>query len=222
VTLPFLFPAPCVHCEELLEDPRGFLCKLCAELLPWIDVSSRCLRCFTKSCACASLQLPLYRRLAVFSYGGPIENLIYKFKFEEYDQLADLFASCLLVQIEKADLRWPDALIPIPHTPWHSFLRGYRSSELLAKALAKKMDVPVVKALRRAATSLPQRSKTKAQRESLSSETYLLRKGIDLTDRSVLLIDDLSTTGTTLARCAEALKNSFPIQVSACTLAIVD
>lgn len=126
------------------------------------------------------------------------------------------------MQIEKAALKWPDVVVPIPHTPWHSFLRGYRSSELLAKALAKKMDIPFVKALRRSATSIPQRSKKKAQRESLSSETYLLRKGADLCNRSVLLIDDLSTTGMTLARCAEALKNSFPLQISACTLAIVD
>lgn len=222
MTLPFLFPATCFHCDELLCDPKAFLCPPCAELLPWIDLEERCPRCFLQPCDCATLRMPLYRRLAVFSYGGPLQALMSKFKFERYDHLAGLFASCMLVQIERAALRWPDLLIPVPHAPWHSFLRGYRSSEFLGAALAKKMGIPLVKALRRTFTSIPQRSKTKVQRESLPSQTYCLRKGIDLTDRSVLLIDDLSTTGTTLIRCAEALKTTFPSQISACTLAIVD
>jgi len=158
----------------------------------------------------------------VFSYGGPAEVLINKFKFQGMQQLADLFASCLLVQIEKVGLKWPDLIVPIPHSPWHSFLRGYHPSELVAKSLANKMKIPFAKALKRSFLSIPQRYKTKEQRKFLSYQAYRLRKGIDLTDRNILLIDDLSTTGSTLACCAEALKEAFPLQISACTLAIVD
>jgi ComF family protein len=158
----------------------------------------------------------------VFSYGGPAEVLINKFKFQGMQQLADLFASCFLLQIENAGLKWPDFLVPIPHAPWHSLLRGYHPSELLARALAKKMKIPFVRALKRSFMSIPQRYKTKEQRKFLSYQPYRLRKGIDLTDRNILLIDDLSTTGATLACCADALKEAFPLQISACTLAIVD
>lgn len=218
----FLFPAPCLHCEVMLKDPSHFLCENCVTLLPWIDANSRCSKCFLETCACSSLRLPLHRRLAVFSYGGPAEILISKFKFQGLQQLTELFASCLLLQIEKAELKWPDLIIPIPHAPWHSLFRGYLASELLAKSLAKKMGVPFTRALRRTLVSIPQRCKTKEQRKSLSEQTYRLRRGIDLTDRNILLIDDVSTTGTTLARCADALRGCFASQVSACTLAIVD
>jgi ComF family protein len=218
----FLFPSTCLHCRSAIENATRFLCEECAELLPWIDIASRCPRCFFPVCECARMRWPLYRRLAVFSYGGPAETLIHKYKFQNLLQLTDLFASCLLLQIEKAELKWPDLIVPIPHARWHSLLCSYNSSEHLASALSKKMSIPCEKILKRTFLSIPQRGKSKVQREALSKHEYRLRKKADVADRCILLIDDIMATGTTVARCAEVLKEGYAAQVSACSLGLVE
>jgi len=117
---------------------------------------------------------------------------------------------------------WPDLIVPVPHAPWHALLRGYRAAELIASELGKLLKIPVKKLLRRSLASIPQRCKTKEQREKLQRGGYQLQKQTDFIDRTILLVDDVTATGMTLIRCAEVLKGGFPHRVIGCTATLAE
>ena len=217
----FFFPARCIHCDEALDHAVRFLCDGCVTVLPWLDGSSRCARCFLERCDCLALKGCLNFRFAAFAHAGPAASLIHQLKFQGREEIARIFASALVIQMEKQML-WPDLIIPIPHAPWHALLRGYRPAELIAKELGKLMKVPVKKLLRRSLISIPQRCKTKEQREKLQRDVYQLRKQVDFIDQTVLLIDDVTATGMTLIRCAEVLREGFPHCVIGCTATLAE
>ncbi len=136
--------------------------------------------------------------------------------------MAEAIASLMLIQIEKAQMPWPDVIVPVPHAPWHALLRGYHPTQLIAKALAKMMGVKMVKALKRSFVSLPQRSKTKEERMLMPAHAFTMTYEHLIADRSILLVDDVTTTGMTLQQCARVLKQAFPATISACTLTLVE
>ncbi|MBS3903798.1 MAG: ComF family protein [Simkania sp.] len=218
----FFFPANCLHCEERLPKAELFLCPGCSSALPWLEASSRCPRCFLESCSCSTFTGPLSRRLAVFSHFGPAFSLVQHFKFAGREEMASVMASLMLVQLEKAGMPWPDYIVPVPHAPWHALLRGYHPTDLIARALAKRMHVKVAKVLKRHWTSLPQHSKTKGQRILTPQPMFSLRGASLMADRTILLIDDVTTTGETLQQCSRVLQQSFPSSIYACTLTLVE
>ncbi len=218
----FLFPARCVHCDVDLPKAARALCDGCAEVLPWLEPRFRCPRCFLEICKCSLLRGSLSSRIAAFSHIGPAAILLHQLKFGGREEIALSFASALLLQIEKTKMPWPDLLIPVPHARWHSFLEGYHASDLIASYLSKLMRVPLAKALSRSLTSLPQRCKDSEERKTLSKGTYRWRKTIDIVGKSLLLVDDVSTTGHTFVRCAEALRSGFPLKISACSATLVE
>jgi competence protein ComFC len=160
-------------------------------------------------------------RFAAFAHEGPAASLVHQLKFHGREEVVKVLASSLLVQIDRLQ-KWPDMIVPVPHTPWHAFLRNNYPSKLLARELGNLLNVPVKECLKRSWTSLPQRCKTKEQREKLPKEIYRLQKQKDLIDRTILLVDDVTTTGTTLVRCAEALREGFPRQVIGCTVTLAE
>ncbi len=217
----FFFPARCIHCDHPMDRAARLLCDACITILPTLDSSSRCTRCFLEHCACQSLRGCLHFRFAAFSHFGPAASLIHQLKFHGREEIAKVFASYLFIHMEKHQMR-PDLIIPVPHTPWHALLRGYRPAELLAKELGHLMNVPVKNYLKRSFDSLPQRCKTKEQRANLPRSTYKLHRKADIADRTLLLIDDVTTTGMTLIRCAEVLRQGFPRRIIGCTATLAE
>lgn len=217
----FFYPSQCLHCETVLDFPGRFLCEGCAMILPWLDPISRCNRCFLEECQCSSLNGCLHLRFAAFAHEGPAASLVHQLKFHGREEITKVLASSLLLQIDRLK-KWPDMIVPVPHAPLHAFLRNNYPSKLLARELGHLMKIPVKECLKRSWTSLPQRTKTKEQREKLPQEIYRLQKRKELVDRTILLVDDVTTTGTTLVRCAEALREGFPCQVLGCTVTLAE
>lgn len=117
-----------------------------------------------------------------------------------------------------------DALVSVPLHPARQRERGYNQTELLARALGDMIDLPVAKiGLRRVRHTLPQMSLDAADRRENVQGAFVCRPqeegGGELSNRRILIIDDVCTTGSTLEACSLALKAGGASSVWGFTLA---
>ncbi|MDF2576522.1 MAG: putative amidophosphoribosyltransferase [Chlamydiales bacterium] len=218
--LHFIYPACCLHCNQNLEAVEGpFLCKTCIQELVPINPLSCCEYCFTEledfsdlvKCSCRQ-ELSVYcRKAAVFDYTGPASSLVKKFKYSNKPYLSQSLAGYMALQYLK--LNWPtiDTIVPVPQSWLRRLDRGYNQSFLLAEQLGKILNVPVQQALIKQSGDYPQAALSLRQRKNLHNKSQIIaNRKIDLSDKIVLVVDDVVTTGTTLERCGNALLDLCP------------
>ena len=90
---------------------------------------------------------------------------------------------------------------------------------LLAKRLGEVLQIPVADALQTTRTLRPQKELTRAERILNVRGVYACRPGADITDKRVLLVDDIITTGSTVSACALALLQGGAFEVHAAAVA---
>lgn len=190
-----------------------------------IDFSQLCPRCFSKKYNVQTevcyecLQKPsiFTRSASACEYAGPAGTIIKKMKYSDMPYLARGAAAVMAAQLLRLDWPLPDVVIPVPLSFSHKVKRGYNQSELLGKELAGMIVCPHLKALVRKKGGYSQASLLRKQRELMPSNTFQIKKGIDIAEKKVLLVDDVYTTGSTLRRCAEALCDGYPEEIYAMT-----
>lgn len=184
-----------------------------------LNPQDRCQYCFgeknfrphLKICQKCLKSEPLFHRLAaVFEYAGPAATLVKHLKYANQSYLAEGMGAFLAYQFYQ--LKWPvpDLIIPVPLSLTHHFSRGYNQAELIAMALGKIIGSPVKQVLKRKSGDFSQTALDRSQRERLEGSAFFVKKNAAIQDRTILVIDDVLTTGTTLKRCAEALWEEAP------------
>lgn len=155
-------------------------------------------------------------------FAGPLRNAVHKLKYEGDTPLARALAQ-LISDALSADDRWvaedgtPPVLVPVPLHPAKKRARGYNQSEQLAHELGKLTGWRVVRGLERIKNTRPQVGLSAGERASNVSDAFEWRGG-DVPVR-VLLVDDVCTTGSTLAACALALAERGTEHIYAATVA---
>lgn len=227
--LDFLFPPQCLSCQALVAA-HGTLCLACWKEVPFIAAPQ---------CACCGLpfeyalgedalcgeclkEMPPYAKArAVFVYNDTSKELVHKLKYNDQLHLAAVYGPWLAKAAGEL-LPACDIIVPVPLS-WRRFVgRRYNQAALLADALAKKTGLPVLPdALERARHTPPQTGLSRNQREKNVSGAFKINKKYkkDLTDKTVLLVDDVMTTGATLGACAATLLKAGAKEVNVLTLA---
>ena len=195
-----LWPPRCLACGDPGAAGRD-LCAACADEL----VPPRVVRV-----------PPLARIVAASRYEPPIDRLLPRFKFH-----GDLAAGRLLAQL-LADVAStaprPDALVPVPLHRRRLRERGYDQALELARPLAKALALPLAKdaLVRRRATTPQTDLGGRARRRNLEG-AFAVRGPLPA---HVALVDDVLTTGTTLAEAARTLRAAGVERVDAWVVAI--
>lgn len=224
-----LAPA-CAACGELLDEPsRGPvcprcwrsilpltppLCDACGDPLPtWRRISvplARCPRCRRTARA-------VDRARAIGEYDGALRSIVHALKYEGRRSLAKPLAARM--RERAADLvAAADAAVPVPLHRSRLRERGFNQ----AADLARHIGLAVVPALRRTRATPTQTSLPAAQRHRNVRDAFVPTRRIGaLEGRTVLLVDDVSTTGATLEACARVLKDAGVREVLAVTAARV-
>lgn len=157
------------------------------------------------------------RSVALFE-DTPLRPAIHHFKYHNHRILGQDFAPLLAKCYGDSQLE-TDVIVPVPLHPSRYKERGYNQSELLANSLAALINQPVDKKtlIRRRATKT-QVSLNAAERHKNVAAAFACTSNA-LSDKSILLIDDVCTTGATLNACAQALKGAKARSVYGLTLA---
>jgi competence protein ComFC len=155
---------------------------------------------------------------AAFDYVGPAATLVKKLKYSNQPYLAQGIAAYLVAQFLELHWPMPDLIIPVPLTFTHWINRGYNQSQLLAEEVAKILNRPIQAAIIRESGDFSQAGLSRQQRLALTGESFRLRKHQNLSDKTLLLIDDVMTTGSTLNKCAEALVEQCPTAIYGLTV----
>jgi ComF family protein len=227
------FPAECRICGVSLDGfTRIPVCRGCLEAPVPLEADYFCALChapFQNSfpldaagvCSLCRSGLRGFDRASSFGYyEGALRKLIHLFKYEGMTPLTHRLAG-YLERALPVDNRY-DAVIAVPLHWRRRWRRGFNQAELLAKEIAKKRRVPLVKALRRVRPTANQSGLTSAARRLNIAGAFQAKPGADLRGKGILLIDDVFTTGATASACAAALKRAGATSVSLLTLARAD
>jgi ComF family protein len=215
-----LLPLRCVVCGGAGEDLD--LCAACRTALPWNERA--CRRCGlavagdAEDCGACRLRPPPFTRVQCpLRYAFPVDRLVPRFKFHGDLAAGEVLATLVHWGLDPADR--PQALVPVPLHRARLRERGYDQALELARALARLGGPPVQGgALRRLrATAAQSRLGAGARRGNLRG-AFGLRPGYEL-PAHVALVDDVMTTGATLAECAAVLLDAGVQRVDAWCIA---
>ena len=220
VALDFFFPRWCLGCGR----EGDFICPSCSRSLPHL-YPPICPRCGLPQLngvlcpACIGWPAAIDGMRAPFRFEGAVREAVHQLKYRNLRAATGLFAAWLADYLARYPLPG-DVLVPVPLHPRRLRERGYNQSALLARELGKVTGLPVSdNVLVRTVNTSPQaRAASVAARRRNVAGSFASRDR-QLEGLSVLLIDDVATTGSTLNDCARALKAGGAVSVWGLTLA---
>lgn len=220
-----LFPIECLGCKQEGE----WVCQRCARKIA-LSPQETCVACQKtspagKTCFACQKIFPLTRLIRFFDY----DDLIIKegIRIAKYSFVPDIFESFvaiasehLLAAVEAQEID-PRALlfVPVPLHPRRLRERGFNQAELIAKIFAQSCGAKVEPALRRARYTLAQADLGEADRMQNIKQAFVCSDKVGLENRYAVLVDDVATTGSTLAECARALDDAGAREVWGMVLA---
>ena len=232
--LSLLYPAHCASCGcSLLKRGEGrinddhYLCNECrGGILP--PTEHLCSMCshpmvgMTSCTNCDGRQWHLTAIVAACRYEGVGGELIKRFKYGKDSTLAPVLGDLLYAAMGDRRLvgKKFDAIVPVPLHPLREREREFNQSALLAARLGKHLGVPVDSLLRRIRDTAPQAGLDRSRRMENLQGAFECRKLSSAREGgSVLLVDDVTTTGATLDACAIVLREAGITEVTAVVVA---
>lgn len=225
IVIQWLFPLRCPVCDRIVTPYGEKICLECMEKLkiispPW------CLQCGKKIkkageyCEdCRRVRHKYIRGRALYEYGSASAS-IYRFKYGGRMEYADFFGEEICRYLgdfirETA----PDGLVPIPLHKKRRKKRGYNQAELVADSISKYSGVPVYKnILRRVKNTTPLKLQNPAERQNNLKKAFNIAQN-DVKLDTILIIDDIYTTGSTIDEAAATLKEAGVKNIYFITLA---
>ena len=202
------WPQRCMFCSELIFDSPRLTCKRCADSLPYVTgkVCTMC-ACEKSLCSCGG-RVNYYDSVAApFYYEGPAKKCITDFKFRTKKFYAKAVAEYLydeLTTVYKNE-RF-DFIACVPLHKKDKRQRGFNQSEMIAKHLSYKTGIPLrADVLTKLYRTDRQASQHMINRSGNVFGAFGVKDGESLDSCSILLIDDIKTTGSTLSECGKML-----------------
>jgi ComF family protein len=200
----------CYICGDWINLSQ-FVCDCCYTLLPW-NISC-CKYCalplspfyfFGNTCLNCCKKKPQVSVYAPFLLKYPVDNILYAYKYKGRADFGAFFANAMLdVFPEKDNI---DMLIPVPLHFYRLFWRGYNQSYELAKIIARELRVPLhVNACRRIVNTKSQTNYSRIDRANNMSGVFEVCE--DVSHKSILIIDDVFTTGATALELSSCFYN---------------
>ena len=225
------FPSFCSFCSRLLENPgEKIICRDCwRSLRGHPDAACICCGRFFYGeasphlCAvCIENPPPFACHRSCGLYRGRLKDIILMYKYRKLRVLGKELAAFALHTLEDADDLWFDVeiCIPVPLHPRRRRGRGFNQAEIISRRLAAAKGLRHVKrCLVKTKNPPPQTSLDGAARRRNVKGAFTVRRPETVKGKSILLVDDVYTTGSTIRECASVLKAAGAREVRALTIA---
>lgn len=203
-----IYPNKCIFCGEIM-PPEKNICDTCFENLPWIhgEICGEC-GSLKEDCQCEKRHGSYYEGVAsVFYYSDSVRDCIRRFKFQGekyiYPELGNLMTECLRKRFSGIDF---DYVTYVPIDKKRRRQRGYNQSELLARRISEKTGIPFGENLiKKIYRTHIQHECDMLERKGNLLGAFDIDPSFSVEGRTILLVDDIRTSGATLSECGKML-----------------
>ena len=223
-----IYPAFCRSCGK---KTIQYICKDCFK-----EIKKRtppfCIKCGKKihksprleelCCDCKKNSIYFDRAFSVFQYDGMFKEMIHDAKYRKLSLVKEFMESSVDFIKEQDIAKNTSIVLSIPMHPVRLFKREINLSHILAKYIAKKMNLQYsAKLLKKTKNTSPQTGLKRNERiKNIKGSFSLEKNGLSyIKDKNMLLVDDIFTTGSTVNECARILKDAGASYVEVITLA---
>ena len=218
----------CPVCGAVMHAPKAALCRECAQAMT-LRTGGYCPTCGRMSgredappsqCPECRHEPPPWTRLHFHGrYDGPLRDLIISYKFSGTFGHARLLADMADQAFNGDGEHGPDVIVPVPLHRRRLLWRGFNQSTEISRILSKKLGKPTLKnGLSRIRDTVPQTRLGHKERQ-VNIRNAFTADPAQIKGRTVLLVDDVYTTGATLRECARTLNRAGAAGVEALVLA---
>ncbi len=218
--LSLFFPQYCLGCSDFLVKGEDTLCTTCLTELPKTHYHTRIENPVLNK---LSGRLPIRHGWAFlkFQKGGVVQHLLHQLKYNNHPEIGERLGKAYGRELALASLnREFDLIIPVPLHQARLRHRGYNQSAYFAKGLSEALEIDWDESISiRLQASTTQTRKSRAERWENVRHVFAVENQIDLTQKRILLVDDVITTGATLEACGQHLLESGCASVSIACIA---
>jgi competence protein ComFC len=208
--LDVIMPKPliCTYCGRVLKEYSStYLCGTCLSQIKRFEEQAIACENIVESLnkQHGSIKLAFDGAFSACIYEGLVKEMVHRFKYNDKRSIALTIAAMINELIRENNVKY-DLIVPVPISKKRYRKRGYNHTELIARELSNITGVKYINAIKRIKDTSPQVLLNEDERWYNVKDAF--ECGIDLRNKSILLIDDVITTGATAHYCSVELKSS--------------
>jgi|JI8StandDraft_2_1071088.scaffolds.fasta_scaffold01710_11 ComF family protein len=218
-----IFPDNCYSCQGVLLQGEQKICTSCRGNLPFtnyhkLNPSNNLVtqKFFGK--------IPILYGLSFlqFTKDGKVQRLLHHIKYKNEPELAEMLGNWYGTELFESSLAQSfDIIVPVPLHPKKLKIRGYNQSDYFGRGLSKGLHTSYQdNILVRNTHNATQTKKSRYQRWQNVNTIFSVSDALDIKNKSILIVDDVVTTGATLEACANTLLEAQVQSISVATIAV--
>lgn len=205
------FPHLCLACSEPIAFDEAFICLNCQAELPETDFHLTKKNPFTER---FDGRLPVETAAALFFFTkkSKTQHLIHQIKYHDKREAAlELGRFMGQKLIKQAHFQGIDYIIPVPMHSQKRITRGFNQAEFFANGLSDVLQIPVnTTGLQKIKMTETQTKKSRLERLQNTDDVFILNTPSVFQDKTLLIVDDVMTSGATLEACAKTILETMP------------
>lgn len=202
--LSVFFPNICPFCGRTI-DARDYWCESCVELLPVVNKELAAPENISRLYACCW-------------YSGIARAAVHMLKFKHLIYPADAFGLMMSRVLHGVTA---DALVPVPSSFLSIERRGFSPAGVIAERVSIRLDIPILNAVTADFDKIEQKTLTRKSRIINAGKCFHINEKVNVRGKRLLIIDDVTTTGSTLSALAGMLRKVGAADVAAAVFAQV-
>jgi ComF family protein len=218
--LHLIFPHVCSGCGSDLVDKESMLCMHCMDGIPVTDYEwfkdNPVEKIFRGRLSLLGATAQFY-----FTKESLMQHLMHQFKYKGNKELGLQLGRIMGTQLKRSHRFDADVLIPLPLFPIKEKRRGYNQATVLCEGMAEVMNIPVLSsAVLRPQHTETQTKKGRIERWMNMEGKFILNDAASISNKHLILVDDVITTGATLEACGNELLKADNVKLSIATLCV--
>ncbi len=215
-----IIPKRCIGCNIF----DTWLCDSCHTTLPLLTeqkcgICKKVITPLGETCPNCQKNTAVNGIFVISSYNNELlKHLIHNFKYKFIEELSEPLGLLIAQGLTNSHLLSPDLIVPIPLHNRRLRWRGFNQADLLANSIGLTIPINSTCLVRQKYTTSQVKVKSKKKRLSNLKGAFVIQHPEKIKDKSILLVDDIVTTGSTINECAKILKNAGAKEVSAIVL----
>jgi ComF family protein len=219
--LNLFFPNVCCTCGKNLVKNEEMMCFLCRSELPKVNYTDPN-KNELKDRFAGKLNIEFAFAALNFYKSGITQRLLHQLKYKNRPEIGAFFGRMLGQQVVNSGIaQMVDLIYPVPLHPKKERRRGYNQSYFIAQGISETTGIAVIaNNLQRTKHSESQTGKSRASRWESVKDAFTVRQPEKISARSILLVDDIVTTGATIEACGHQLLEANAKKISVAALAV--